>query len=162
MLIAHASMPADNPKMAATILAEIMNGEAIPFPPAGRNAWAAWSGDGEINIEIVQRGMTIHYDEDAEAGGWRPDAFKGRRSEVHLAICVDRPETEILAIAKRVGWPARHCERGGGVFNLVEVWVDGCFMIEFLDRAQTALYKERITLSNWKAMLASRGVQTAA
>lgn len=160
MLIAHASIPADNPQFAAAVLAEIMQGEASPFPPAGPEAWMAWSGDAEIEIEVVPRGRTIHFG-DSE-GGWRSDAFKGRRSEVHIAVCVDRPETEILAIAKRAGWPARHCERGGGVFSLVEVWVDGCFMIEFLDPAQTAIYKTRVTPANWKAMLKQRGLVPAA
>jgi len=160
MLIAHASIPADNPRQAATILADIMNGEAIPFPPAGPGAFTAWSGDGEINFEVVPRGATIHYDEGG--GGWQPDTTSGRRSECHLAVCVNRPETEILAIARQAGWPARHCERGGGIFSLVEVWVDGCFMIEFLDPAQTAVYRQRITPANWKAMLRERGLPTAA
>ena len=31
--IAHASIPADDPRRAAEVLAEIMGGEAMPFPP---------------------------------------------------------------------------------------------------------------------------------
>jgi hypothetical protein len=36
--IAHASIPADNPKHVAEVLAEILSGEAMPFPPAGDDA----------------------------------------------------------------------------------------------------------------------------
>ncbi len=58
-----------------------------------------------------------------------------------------------MAIAARAGWPARHCDRGGGVFQLTELWVEDCFMIELLDPEQTRLYRERVTLANWKRYL---------
>jgi hypothetical protein len=150
--IAHCSIPSDDPQRAAQVLAEILLGEAIRFPPGGPHAWMAWSGDGEIELEIVPRGATLHVD--ADQGNRREDWPRARLNEVHLAICVSRPEAEILAIAKRAGWPARHCDRGGGYFSLAEVWVDGAFMIEFLDPAQTAVYRERVTPKKWKAFLA--------
>jgi hypothetical protein len=156
MMIAHASIPADNPEIAAAVLAEIMQGETIPFPPGGPGAVMAWSGDGETELEVVQRGSVIQYDE--VQGNWGPSGEVHRHSEVHLAICVDRPESEIIAIAKKAGWPARHCERGGGYFSLVEVWVEGAFMIEFLDPQQTAVYKQRVTLANWKKRIAEMGL----
>ena len=37
-VIAHASIPADNPRQAAAVLAEMLGGEALPFPPAGPEA----------------------------------------------------------------------------------------------------------------------------
>lgn len=155
MMIAHASLPADDTRTAATVLADIMQGEIVRFPPGGPNAYMAWSGDGQTELEIVQRGAVIKYDE--LQGNWSQDGERHYGSEVHLAICVDRPEDEIIAIAKKAGWPARHCERGGGYFSLVEVWVEGVFMIEFLDPAQTRIYKERVTLQTWKQKLAEMG-----
>ncbi len=160
MQIAHMSIGADNPAQTARILADIMQGECVPFPPAGPEAWTAWSGDGEINFEVVLRGHTLHAGD--EEGGWRPDPAAGRLSEVHAAIAVDRSEAEIIEIAQKAGWTARHCERGGGLFSLVEVWIDNAFMLEFLDPAQTAVYKERITLANWKAFLSQHGLMPAA
>ncbi len=155
MMIAHASLPADDPKQAASVLADIMQGEVVRFPPGGPNAYMAWSGDGQTELEIVQRGAVIAYED--EQGAWKQDGERRYGSECHLAICVDRPESEIMAIARKAGWPARHCERGGGYFSLVEVWVEGAFMIEFLDPAQTRIYKERVTLQNWKTKLAEMG-----
>lgn len=156
MMIAHASIPADNPKLVAEVLADIMQGEAVRFPPAGPHAYQAWAGDGSTEIEVVPRGAMIKYDENPQTG-WRPSGERHAHTECHLAICVDRPEAEIIAIAHKAGWPARHCERGGGFFSLVEVWVEGLFMIEFLDPAQTAVYKQRVTLKNWKMKLAEMG-----
>ncbi len=79
-----------------------------------------------------------------------PRRCAARWSDAHLAVCVDRTEAQILAIAARAGWPARHCERGEGYFSLVEVWVDGAFLIEFMDPAQSAVYRERVTPKIWK------------
>jgi hypothetical protein len=151
MKIAHASIPAENPRVAAETLAEMMGGEALRFPPGGPDAWMAWSRDGKIELEVIKRDHVLTYD--ADQGNWTPRAPGDRRSETHLAICVERPAAEIIEIGRRAGWPTRHCERGGGVFSLTEVWVEGDFMLEFLDPAQTARYEEVVTLENWKRFL---------
>jgi hypothetical protein len=39
------------------------------------------------------------------------------------------------------------------VFSLTEVWVEGAFMVEVLDPAQTARYRERVTPQGWKQFL---------
>ena len=117
--IAHASIPADNPQRVAEILADIFQGEALPFPPAGKDAWMAWSSDGQVEIEISKRGLVMTYcDTQAE---WMPDGISRRLSETHLAICVERPKDEIVAIANNAGWPVRICDRGDGVFAVGDV-----------------------------------------
>ena len=149
--IAHVSIPADDPQRAAQVLAEIMDGEAMPFPPAGPDSWMAWSGDGTVEIEISRRGLALTYGE--HQAEWRADGVPRRLSECHIARCVERPAAEVLEIARKARWPARHCERGGGVFALTEVWVEGAFMIEVLDPAQTAGYRERVHPQGWKQFL---------
>jgi hypothetical protein len=111
----------------------------------------AWSGDGKIELEVVKRDHVLTCD--AHQGIWIARTPGDRLSEAHLAICVERPAAEIIAIGQRAGWPARHCERGGGVFSLTEVWVEGAFMLEFLDPAQTARYEEVVTPENWRRFL---------
>ena len=101
MLIAHCSLPTDNPQKTAQVLAEILQGEAIRFPPGGTSAWVAWSGDGEVSIEVVKRGDTIQLDGDQ--GAWRSQPDTQGFYETHVAICVNRPEAEILALAKKAG-----------------------------------------------------------
>jgi hypothetical protein len=153
MKLIHASIPADDPHKAAEVLAELMGGEALPFPPAGPHGRMAWSGDGRVSLEIVPRGSLIHHA--AEEGEWRPVSNPQRLSEVHLAIGVDRPAAEIMAIAERAGWPARLCSRGEGFFDLVEVWVEGVFMLEIFDPEQTAHYSRVATVENLKKYLAA-------
>jgi hypothetical protein len=148
--IAHASIPADDPKRAAEVLAEIMSGEALPFPPGGADSWMAWSGDGTVEIEVSRRGLAMTYG--PEQAEWRADGVSRRLSECHLAVCVERPAAEVMAIARAAGWPTRACTRGGA-FDLTEVWIEGAFMIEFLDPAQAAHYRTVVTPQNWKQFL---------
>jgi hypothetical protein len=152
MELIHASIPADDPHTVAQVLAEMMSGEALPFPPAGPEGRMAWSGDGKVSLEIVPRGALIHLG--ASEGEWRPVNHTHRLSEVHLAIAVDLPAVEILAIASRAGWPARICSRGEGFFELVEVWVEGAFMLEMFDPQQAAHYRRTVTVQNLKSHLA--------
>ncbi|HSQ95544.1 MAG TPA: hypothetical protein VLM18_05520 [Croceibacterium sp.] len=152
MRLIHASIPADDPRQVAKVLAEIMQGEALPFPPGGPDGRMAWSGDGTVSLEIVRRGHVIHRGPDE--GEWRAAAHPQRLSEVHLAIAVDRSAAEIAAIAERAGWPARICSRGEGLFELVEVWVEGAFMLEMFDPKQAAHYNRTITVDNLKKYLA--------
>lgn len=152
MMIAHISIPADDTKLVAEVLADILEGEATPFPPAGPKGWKVWAGDGSIDLEVVERGALIK--QGPVEGYWDKQPALVRHSEAHAAICVNRPEAEVIAIARRAGWTARHCERGGGFFSLAEVWVEESFLIEFLDPAQTAVYRERVHARGWKAKLA--------
>ena len=150
MKIAHASIPADDTANVARVLSDILQGEALPFPPAGPQAWMAWAGDSSIDLEIVPRSHVITFGAEQ---GWTQTAQGTRYSEVHLAICVNRPESEIIAIAQAAGWQAEHRERGNGAFGLCEVWVENTFMIEFLDPAQTERYSRAVTLENCKRMM---------
>jgi hypothetical protein len=160
MLIAHASIPADHPETAARVLAEIMGGEVTPFPPGGPGSFLAWSRDGKTFLELIQRGRTLRYGTDeAEYAPSRDPQH--RSTEVHLAVCVERSEADILEIAERAGWPTRSCDRGNGTFQLVEVWVDGAFLIEFLDPVQARGYQERVTLARWKEIMSSVGQPVA-
>lgn len=151
MLIAHISLPADHPETAAAVLAEIMGGTATPFPPGGPDSWMAWSADGAIELEVTRRGLVMTWGPDEVE--WTQTDTPRRESECHAAIGVDRPASEILAIAAGAGWPARVCPRGGDLFHVVEVWVEGAFLIEFLDPEFLAEYRARITPGNWQAIL---------
>ena len=148
MFIAHASVPAKDPERVARVLADIMSGEALPFPPGGSDMWIAWSGDGKIELEVGPRGSNLQQGVDGVT--WSvPDPGKPQATEWHLAIGVDRPASDIIEIASSAGWrSARYSRRG--FFHVVEVWVEGAFMIEFLDPADTADYRRSMTPKNWK------------
>ena len=150
--ILHASIPADQPGEVAHVLARIMGGTAMPFPPGGPHAWIAWGDDGQTEVEIVRRGDCLQRGQvEAE---WRPTPKSDQDSEVHLALAVPLRTTEILAIASQAGWPARVCNRGG-LFDLVELWVEGAFLIELFDPAQAEHFAKVMSAQQWAAMLAA-------
>lgn len=147
MNIAHVSIPADDCRAAAGVLAEIMDGQAVPFPPGGPDAWMAWAGDGSVEIEVTPRGSYM------AAGPSEVVWCEGpaqRSSETHVALCVDRPAADVLEIARNAGWTARVCDRAG-FFHVVELWVENSYLIEVLDPAFTSEYRESMTLERWVA-----------
>src|SRR5690606_34942751 len=100
--------------------------------------------------EIAPRGIEMGAGPDG--GSWVVKADRPRRgNEAHLAIAVDKSADEIMAIAREAGWPTARYDRGG-FFQVVEVWVDGAFLIEFLDPAETAAYRRSMTPANWKTV----------
>lgn len=150
MMIAHVSLPADDTAKVARVLAEMMEGTAVPFPPGGPGAWMAWSEDEIVEIEVIPRGACM---QPAKGGGnWRaPDdgSRPSRLSESHLALCVDRPAADIVRLAEAAGWPASICDRGG-FFHVVEVWIEGAYLVEVLDPDFTAAYKASMSVANWR------------
>jgi hypothetical protein len=77
-----------------------------------------------------------------------------RLSETHIALCVDRPADEVLALARREGWKAGSYERGG-FFSSVEVWIENTFFVECFDPAAAKRYREFMTAPNWRQTLES-------
>lgn len=148
--ILHASIPADDPERVARVLARITGGTAMPFPPGGPAAWIAWADDDRTEIEVVRRGDgLVRGPEEAE---WRPGNSPARASEAHLALAVPMPSSEVLDVAGSEGWPARICVRGG-LFELVEVWIEDAFMIEVFDPGQAERFGQIISGRTWATML---------
>jgi hypothetical protein len=60
----------------------------------------------------------------------------------HLNINTKKSIDEIRAIAKREGWRVLVANRGEGLFQLIEFWVENTFMIEVMTPEQTDRYIE--------------------
>jgi hypothetical protein len=70
-------------------------------------------------------------------------------------------QDEVLAIAKREGWPAKYRKRGG-VFGVIEIFIDGCQMIEVLTEEMQREYVSAVTIPNWHKMLEAQAQSAAA
>lgn len=145
--IIHISLPADHPAKVAGFFADLLDGQALPFPPGGPAAWVAWAGDSSVQIEVVQRGALLH--RGPQEAEWRGDEGAQRASEVHLALAVACPADKVIARARSEGWPARICWRGGDIFPLTEVWVEDAFLVEVFDPGQRAIFEERVNRESW-------------
>lgn len=155
MRFQHCSIPADNPQKAAETLGRIFGGAVTRFPPGGPDSWMAWSKDESLQLECTPRGTVLIPDGNEVMLGARNDA-PTPNSEVHLGICVDMPEAEIVEIAKEVGWPAYPSVRipGEHGFSVLELWVEGKFLLELTDPVQTARLTNSVTVEGWKAAFA--------
>jgi len=138
-MIFHVSIDADDPRHVAEVLAELWDGEALPFPPVLKGSWVAMAGDDRnTTVEIYPRGAELFETKgDADAHGTigSPD----RRSATHFAMATALSSERVFEIARREGWPVKYRKRAG-VFGVIEVWVEGCRLIELLTPDMQAEY----------------------
>lgn len=156
-MIFHASIDARHPRHVAAVLAEIFGGGTLaPFPPIADDSWLAMAGDDRgTMIEVYPRGVVlIEADGDCDAIGARdPHAAASAGSSTHLAIASRLARQDIAAIAEREGWPMKYRKRGG-LFGVLELWIEGDRMIEVLTADMQAEYLA--------AMIPAHGPQVAA
>ena len=70
---------------------------------------------------------------------------------MHVNINSPLDEDSIKAIAKREGCGCFTANRGGGLFQLIEFWIERRFMLEVNTPEMTAVYQEMATPENWAA-----------
>lgn len=153
-MIFHLSADADDPKRAAELVAELWGGKVYPFPPVGRGSWVAMAGDARnTTFEFYRRGTELQPAE-GEAEGKVAQGEARAYGPSHAAVATSLSVEEVKAVAERYGAPAKTCVRGG-LFGVVELWVEGRFLIEVLTPEMQAQYLEHITPANWERMLAA-------
>jgi len=67
----------------------------------------------------------------------------------HVAIQCAKSQTEIEAIAAREGWRAVLCSRGG-MFDVIEFWLENCTLIEVLTLGMQADYRATSSIEAWR------------
>jgi hypothetical protein len=151
-MIFHLSIGADDPQRTAEVLAEIWDGKAMPFPPVGVGSWMAFSGaDDGTMVEVYPRGTAMHHGE-VEATG--VEGAKRRENATHFAMSTKLSIEQVYAIAGREGWPVRYCRRAD-MFGVIEVWIDGCNLVEVLTPEMQREYLDSVTVAGWQALLAA-------
>lgn len=149
-MLFHLSIAAANPRQVAHVLAEIMGGRATPFPPVGEGSWVAHAGDDRNTlVEVYPRGTLLFEGPDGAVGV--PAGRREPRSAVHFALATPLDEAAIHAIGRREGWPCETYSRGG-LFRVVELWVEGTQLVELLTPVMQAEYLEGARLDCWEAM----------
>ena len=160
-MLFHVSIEADDPRTVAEFIAEIWGGAAAPFPSVTPGSWVALAGDDRGTIvEVYPRGTELHeVPGDHDATGLRVEPR--RHNATHMAIATKLSAQEVTAICDRRGWPAKYRKRGG-VFGVIEIFVEGCQMLEVLTDEMRREYVSAVTIENWMAMLAARDMAVAA
>jgi hypothetical protein len=153
-MLFHVSISAHDPRRVATVIAELWGGEAHVFPPVMEGSWVAMAGDERsTTIEVYPIDTVLR---EGEGGN---DAFGVRTghfgySPTHAAIATNLDQDQVMAIARREGWSAKYCKRGGK-FGVIELWIEGRQMMEVLTPEMQLEYLDCVTIANWRRMLAA-------
>ncbi len=154
-MINHISIAVENPEKVANVIAELWNGAiVVPFPPAP-GSFMVFANDGKgSGVEITPSGTVLipgeglppENDPDTPTESYEAKFVNiGSAPQyvaTHLNINTHLSIEEIREIARREGWRTLVCNRGEGLFQLVEVWVENQFMLEVMTPEQTERYIE--------------------
>ncbi|MEM9754390.1 MAG: hypothetical protein AAF914_00270 [Pseudomonadota bacterium] len=148
MSLLHVSIGAARPERVADILAQILGGPALPFPPCPGAYIAFTAADDGTAVEIYPATARV-------AQGRRTIEFAtaptpAAAGPVHVALSSPLPADQICGIGARAGWTARICSRGP--FSCVELWVENATLIEVLDPEMLKDYRSGMTAASWRAM----------
>ena len=127
-MIHHLSIAARNPKHVAGVLAELMGGTAVTFPPNPGSFFALQLDEHGSGVEVYPAGNEL------EPGGTNGASFVKKEARgygpTHFALSVATDADKVEAIAAREGWQCFSCNRGP--FHVIEVWVENESMVEIL------------------------------
>jgi hypothetical protein len=138
-MLFHMSIAAENPRHVAGVLAELWQGEARPFPPVSDDGWVALAGDERGTLIEVYPHGTVLREGDGDVDAYGDPSGTDRFSASHGAIATPLDRDAVLALAEREGWPAKYRKRGG-MFGVVELWIEGRQMMEVLTPEMQAEY----------------------
>ena len=138
-MLHHISIAVKNPQHVAQVLAEIMQGSVIPFPP-NPGSYVALAGDefGTM-IEFYPTGTELIPNVWEGQAGFQSNEQSSQYSSVHAAISVPISLEEIERIGTREGWRVFAANRDG-LFDVVEFWIENCLMLELLTPAIAPKY----------------------
>ena len=129
-MIHHLSIAARDPKHVADVLAELMGGTAVPFPPNPGSYFALQLDDHGSGVEVYPAGTELRPGGSNGASfAKEPRAGRGY-GPTHFALSVATDAGAVERIAGREGWQCALCNRGP--FHVIEVWVENETMVEIL------------------------------
>ena len=164
-MIAHFSVTSRDPRATALAIGQLIDADVFPFPVVpGSFVAVARDGSG-LAVEVMPERMAHHPGQGSAdptlvpAGPvpmpWedqiRPDGPTPAPSGFHAALVSRLAEAEVLEVARRAGWRAIACDRGG-VFRVVEVWIENVFLIEVLTPAELDRYRAFMSPAGCSAM----------
>ena len=154
-MLYHLSIAAAHPRNVAHVIAEIWGGVALPFPSVHEGSWIALADDDRgTAIEVYPDGVVLR-ETAGDADPWGEKLAPASGTATHCAIGTALDVDAVTAIAAREGWPLKY-RRRGGVFGVLELWIEGRQMIEVLTQQMQDEYVSSVTVENWRAMLAAQ------
>ncbi|WP_158923022.1 hypothetical protein [Acidisphaera sp. S103] len=156
-MIHHLSIAARDPKNAAGVLAELMGGTAVPFPPNPGSFFALQLDDHGSGVEVYPAGTELR--PGGDVGGNFVKTDPRTYGSTHFALSVSTDSNTVQAIAQRAGWHCYDCNRGP--FHVIEVWVENETMVEILPPEYAREYLAFTRPDSIRAAMAKAGTASA-
>lgn len=151
-MIHHISISAHQPQLVAQVLAQLVDGQCFAFPSV-EGGFIVLCEDGHATgIEVYPLATQMIPRDGEQAVGFAQNPQPPEFIATHAAISVSLDEASIKEIAKQHGWRAVTCSRGG-IFHVVEFWVENRILLELLTPAMAAEYVAAITPQKWTEYL---------
>ncbi|HVH75305.1 MAG TPA: hypothetical protein VM755_10370 [Stellaceae bacterium] len=157
-MIHHLSIAARDPKRAAQVLAELMGGAAVPFPPNPGSFFALQLDEHGSGVEVYPAGTALRPKGEVGAGFVKRPEMNGYGA-THFALSVETDAAQVEQIARREGWNCFVCNRGP--FHVIEVWVENETMVEILPPEYAREYLAFTRPDQVTAAMAAAAAQTA-
>jgi hypothetical protein len=156
-MIHHLSIAARDPKHAAEVLAELMDGTAIPFPPHPGSFFALQLDEHGSGVEVYPAGTEL------QPGGTTGGSFVKKDARgygsTHFALSVATDASTVKTVAQRAGWHCFDCNRGP--FHVIEVLVENETMVEILPPEYAREYLAFTRPDSVKAAMAAAATASA-
>lgn len=156
-MLFHLSIAAHDPRHVAEVIAELWasaDAQAFYFPPVAEGSWLVLAADDRRSGMEIYPIDTVLRQSEGDADAWGERTVAAEFTATHAAIATELDADAVLAIARREGWPAKYRKRGG-MFGVIELWIENRQMIEVLTPEMQAEYRASMTHDNWRAALAS-------
>ncbi len=152
-MIHHISIGAKDPRHVAEVIAELWQTKALPFPPVPGSFIVIADDEHGTAIEVTPMGSEIVPGEsDDEQAQTITNGNASPYTATHAALSVPVSRERIAEIAEREGWRTGSFVRGG-VFEVIEFWVEGRLMLELLAPDMAQRYLDVMTTSNYEEFL---------
>ncbi|REJ77377.1 MAG: hypothetical protein DWQ47_13400 [Acidobacteria bacterium] len=153
-MLNHISIAVNDTENVANVIAELWGGYAFPFP-VSEKSWIVFANDGigtavEVTpadtIMVPGEGFPREEGFDITTPTEEYESKFVRTNDApayvatHMNINSKLSVAEIKKIADREGWRCFIANRGEGLFQLVEFWVEDRFLIEVMTPEMTERY----------------------
>lgn len=159
-MIHHISVAANNPQHVAQVLAEVWQGQMMPFPVHQGSYFVTPFDVYGTMIEICPHGTELIPGMGDEGINFVFNAAASNYTVTHAAISVPISEAKIREIGEREGWRVVKCDRQG-YFEVVEFWVENQLLIELLPPEFTSRYLAFIQPESLKQFASTLELATA-
>lgn len=147
-MIHHISIPAKDPQHVADVIAELWQGDALPFPPFPGSFIVIPGDEHGTAIEVVPLGVELRPGQADEEVQPKINEAASPFTTTHAALSTPLSEARIKEIAAREGWRAETFDRGPA-FRLVEFWVENRMLLELLPPNMVQRYLDAMMPHNY-------------